>query len=149
MFLRQVVLQQGIPFEMKLPKKAPLAYGSLTKEQFDAPHRHLIKSADFLHDPLRLPCCRFRHKQFICNILVYSVVPMGLFSGLFRARDAPQNRTSGSTYSFFMGTPPRSCRYQDGRTGPALCMALYEDWRSVPALSGVEFSTVYSSGFSP
>ena len=31
------------------------------------------------------------------------VVPMGLFSGLFRARDAPQNRTSGSAYSFFMG----------------------------------------------
>ena len=28
---------------------------------------------------------------------------MGLFSGLFRARDAPQNRTSGSTYSFFLG----------------------------------------------
>ena len=28
---------------------------------------------------------------------------MGLFSGLFRARDAPTNRTSGSTYSFFMG----------------------------------------------
>ena len=36
MFLRQVVLQQGIPFEMKLPKKVPLAYGFLTKEQFDA-----------------------------------------------------------------------------------------------------------------
>ena len=35
MFLRQVVLQKGIPFEMKLPKTAPLAYGSLTKEQFD------------------------------------------------------------------------------------------------------------------
>ena len=28
---------------------------------------------------------------------------MGLFSGLFRARDAPQNRTSGSAYSFFLG----------------------------------------------
>ena len=28
---------------------------------------------------------------------------MGLFSGLFRARDTPQNRTSGSAYSFFMG----------------------------------------------
>lgn len=28
---------------------------------------------------------------------------MGLFSGLFRTRDAPQNRTSGSSYSFFMG----------------------------------------------
>ncbi len=29
---------------------------------------------------------------------------MGLFSGLFRTRDAPQNRTSGSAYSFFMGS---------------------------------------------
>ena len=28
---------------------------------------------------------------------------MGFLSGLFRARDAPTNRTSGSTYSFFMG----------------------------------------------
>lgn len=36
MFLRQVVLQRGIPFEMKLPQTAPLNYGSLTKEQFDA-----------------------------------------------------------------------------------------------------------------
>ncbi|MDD2555333.1 MAG: type II toxin-antitoxin system RelB/DinJ family antitoxin [Syntrophaceticus sp.] len=35
MFLRQIVLQQGIPFEIKLPQKKPLAYSSLTKEQFD------------------------------------------------------------------------------------------------------------------
>ena len=35
MFLRQVVLQKGIPFEMKLPKTEPLAYASLSKEQFD------------------------------------------------------------------------------------------------------------------
>ena len=28
---------------------------------------------------------------------------MGIFSGLFRSRDKPQNRTSGSTYSFFLG----------------------------------------------
>ena len=35
MFLRQVVLQRGIPFEIKLPSSEPLAYGSLTKEQFD------------------------------------------------------------------------------------------------------------------
>ncbi len=35
MFLRQVVLQQGIPFEMKLPKKMPRSVSSLTKEQFD------------------------------------------------------------------------------------------------------------------
>ncbi len=35
MFLRQVVMQRGIPFEMKLPANKPLAIGSLTKEQFD------------------------------------------------------------------------------------------------------------------
>ena len=28
---------------------------------------------------------------------------MSIFSGLFRSRDKPQNRTAGSTYSFFMG----------------------------------------------
>lgn len=37
MFLIQIVLQRGIPFEMKLPAYEELvAYGSLTKEQFDA-----------------------------------------------------------------------------------------------------------------
>lgn len=36
MFLRQVVMQRGIPFEMKLPATTPLAYGNLTKEQFMA-----------------------------------------------------------------------------------------------------------------
>jgi len=35
MFLRQVVLQRGIPFEIKLPANAPIAFGSLTKKQFD------------------------------------------------------------------------------------------------------------------
>lgn len=35
MFLRQIVLQRGIPFEMKLPScEEPVSYGSLTKEQF-------------------------------------------------------------------------------------------------------------------
>lgn len=43
MFLRQVVLQNGIPFEMKLPKSDPLSYGSLTKEQFD---KELQKAID-------------------------------------------------------------------------------------------------------
>lgn len=28
---------------------------------------------------------------------------MGIFTGIFRTRDAPQNKTSGSAYSFFMG----------------------------------------------
>lgn len=35
MFLRQIVLQNGIPFKMKLPKTKLLAYDNLTKEQFD------------------------------------------------------------------------------------------------------------------
>ena len=35
MFLRQVVLQRGIPFEIKLPANAPIAFGALTKKQFD------------------------------------------------------------------------------------------------------------------
>ena len=29
---------------------------------------------------------------------------MGILSGLCRTRDGPKNATSGSTYSFFMGT---------------------------------------------
>ena len=36
MFLRQVVLQRGIPFEMKLPPKRPLNLDEMTKAQFDA-----------------------------------------------------------------------------------------------------------------
>jgi addiction module RelB/DinJ family antitoxin len=36
MFLRQVVIQRGIPFEMKLPANRPATMGKLTKEQFDA-----------------------------------------------------------------------------------------------------------------
>ncbi len=35
-FLRQIVLQKGIPFEMKLPQSKPVAYASLTEEQFNA-----------------------------------------------------------------------------------------------------------------
>lgn len=36
MFLKQVVLQRGMPFDMKLPSAAPVAVGNLTQEQFDA-----------------------------------------------------------------------------------------------------------------
>ena len=35
MFLKQVVMQRGIPFEMKLPAPAPVAVDSLTKAQLD------------------------------------------------------------------------------------------------------------------
>ena len=36
MFLRQVVLHNGIPFEMKLPVPPPLCLGALSKEELDA-----------------------------------------------------------------------------------------------------------------
>ena len=36
LFLRQVVLQRGIPFEMKLPSNRPLDIGTMSKETFDA-----------------------------------------------------------------------------------------------------------------
>lgn len=35
MFLRQIVMHNGIPFEMKIPQRKPLSYGELSKEQFD------------------------------------------------------------------------------------------------------------------
>ena len=35
MFLKQIVMQRGIPFDMKLPASVPVAVGSMTKEQFD------------------------------------------------------------------------------------------------------------------
>ena len=35
MFLKQIVMQRGIPFEMKLPAAVPAALGSMTREQFN------------------------------------------------------------------------------------------------------------------
>lgn len=46
MFLRQIVLQQGIPFEMKLPVRKPIAMGSLTKEEIDAEISKGMKSIE-------------------------------------------------------------------------------------------------------
>ena len=34
MFLKQIVMQRGIPFDMKIPASIPVAIGSMTKEQF-------------------------------------------------------------------------------------------------------------------
>ena len=36
MFLKQVVIQRGIPFEIKLSSSKPTVISDLTKEQFDA-----------------------------------------------------------------------------------------------------------------
>ena len=42
MFLKQVVIQRGIPFEMKLPPE-PVSLGALTKEQFDAARSDVLQ----------------------------------------------------------------------------------------------------------
>ncbi len=47
MFLRQVVIQRGIPFEMKLPAKRPLVMSELSKEQLDA---EIAKGMDDIED---------------------------------------------------------------------------------------------------
>ena len=47
MLYSQIVLNKGIPFEVKLPTKAPVALGALTKEQLDA---ELQKGIDSLKD---------------------------------------------------------------------------------------------------
>ena len=36
LFLKQVILTRGIPFEIKLPSAQPVAVGGMSKEQFDA-----------------------------------------------------------------------------------------------------------------
>ena len=35
LFLQQVILQNGIPFELKLPESKPVAYGTLSDAQFN------------------------------------------------------------------------------------------------------------------
>jgi len=35
MFLKQIVIQEGLPFEVKLQTKRPLSMSELTQEQFD------------------------------------------------------------------------------------------------------------------
>ena len=36
LYLRQIVLHRGIPFDVKLPQRMPLDYSALSPEQFDA-----------------------------------------------------------------------------------------------------------------
>ncbi len=36
LFLRQVIMQRGIPFDMKLPERIPVAIGSMTRAELHA-----------------------------------------------------------------------------------------------------------------
>lgn len=42
-FLRQVVMQNGLPFEVKIPSKKPIVYEDLSEEDFD---REILKAMD-------------------------------------------------------------------------------------------------------
>ena len=45
MFLQQLVLQRGIPFDVKLPQTKPIALGNLTDDEFNALMDGAIRSA--------------------------------------------------------------------------------------------------------
>lgn len=45
MFLQQLVLQRGIPFEVKLPQTKPVAFESLTDDEFNALMDSAVRSA--------------------------------------------------------------------------------------------------------
>ncbi len=61
MFLKQVILQRGIPFDMKLPTRKPVAIHDLTPAQFDAEIQKgmddiaagRVKSADEVEQEMR------------------------------------------------------------------------------------------------
>jgi len=44
-FLQQLVLQRGIPFDVKLPQTMPVAAGSLTDDEFNALMDGAVRSA--------------------------------------------------------------------------------------------------------
>lgn len=45
MFLQQIVLQRGIPFDVKLSQATPVALGSLTDNEFNALMDEAVRSA--------------------------------------------------------------------------------------------------------
>ena len=45
MFLQQIVLQRGIPFDVKLPTAAPVALGNLTDDEFNSLMDSAVRSA--------------------------------------------------------------------------------------------------------
>ena len=45
MFLQHLVLQRGIPFDVKLPQTTPIALGKLTDDEFNALMDEAVRSA--------------------------------------------------------------------------------------------------------
>ena len=72
-FYRQALRCHGLPFEVKLPQEKPVAYGSLTKEQFDAEmekgiadiREGRVYTADEVEDLLHAAVGRIRMEQAV------------------------------------------------------------------------------------
>ena len=69
MFLRQVALHKGIPFELKIPYAEPVAYESLKKEQFDAEMQKGLDSikAGKVHSAEEVDCSA----RICCHLWLY------------------------------------------------------------------------------
>lgn len=64
MFLRQVIIQKGIPFEVRLDVKKPLCIGDLTEEQLNA---ELEKGMEDIREGRTIPAEQVfeeLHKEF-------------------------------------------------------------------------------------
>lgn len=61
LFLHQIVLHKGIPFEVKIPQSMPLDYSTLTQEQLDSEiekgissfNMNKVKSAEQVRDNMQ------------------------------------------------------------------------------------------------
>nr|DAO66077.1 MAG TPA: Portal [Caudoviricetes sp.] len=64
----------------------------------------LIQSPPMVHNTLTSSGeTSIAHSGGIFQTVIWRAMPMNIFTYLFRSRDKPQNRTSGSGYSFFFG----------------------------------------------
>jgi len=60
LFLHQIVIHNGLPFDLKLPKNKPLNYSIMTKEQFDA---EMEKGLDDYEAGRTIPAAQVREKM--------------------------------------------------------------------------------------
>jgi len=60
LFLHQVVLYDGLPFEVKLPQRKPLNYSTLSREQFDI---EMEKGLDDLNEGRTVPSNQVRESM--------------------------------------------------------------------------------------
>ena len=84
---------------------------------------HRIVASAFIPNPNNLPEVNHKDEN-----------RMNIFSGIFKSRDKPTDRTAGSSYSFFLGNSSagkyvteRCCRV--GRKDFCQCRSIIPDWK--------------------